>query len=64
MVGGLMPLVLTDADLAELQKLMHADDWRHREAMSLLSWLNKKKQSEAQTRAALAANGQAAAAVQ
>jgi hypothetical protein len=60
MVGGLMPLVLTDADLAELQKLMHDADWRHREAMSLLGWLNKKKQAEAQTRAALAANGQAA----
>ena len=59
MVGGLMPLVLTDADLAELQKLMQDADWRHREAMSLLGWLNKKKQAEAQTRAALA-NGQAA----
>ena len=55
-----MPLVLTEADLAELQKLMQEADWRHREAMSLLGWLNKKRQQEAQTRAALA-NGQAAA---
>ncbi len=56
-----MPLVLTEADLAELQKLMQTDDWRHREAMSLLGWLNKKRQQEAQTRAALAANGHTAA---
>jgi hypothetical protein len=56
-----MPLVLTEADLAELQKLMQTDDWRHREAMSLLGWLSKKKQHDALTRAALAANGQAAA---
>jgi hypothetical protein len=56
-----MPLVLTEADLAELQKLMQTDDWRHREAMSLLGWLQRKQQREAQARAAIAANGQAAA---
>jgi hypothetical protein len=56
-----MPLVLTEADLAELQKLMQTDDWRHREAMSLLGWLQKKRQAEAQTRAALATNGHTAA---
>jgi hypothetical protein len=56
-----MPLVLTDADLAELQQLMRDADWRHREAMSLLGWLQKKQHREAQARAALSANGQAAA---
>jgi hypothetical protein len=56
-----MPLVLTEADLAELQKLMQTDDWRHREAMSLLGWLQRKQHREAQARAALSANGQAAA---
>ena len=57
-----MPLVLTDADIAELQQIMRDADWRHREAVSLLGWLQKKQQREAQARAAaLAANGQAAA---
>jgi hypothetical protein len=56
-----MPLVLTDADLAELQQLMRDADWRHREAVSLIGWLQKKQQREAQARAALSANGQVAA---
>jgi hypothetical protein len=58
-----MPLVLTEADLAELLRLIHDADWRHREAASLIGWINKKKQQEAQARA-LAVNGRGAEAAQ
>jgi len=52
-----MPLVLTDADLADLNRLMR--DWRHCDAVCLIEFLQRKRkeQNDAHVKAMATKNG-------